>query len=210
MRYLSLALILALASCGEAQPEQVEPTPAQVEPEPAPITHECVEFGDGNRPGDKIANATFQNCLGERVELQSTCGDYPLKVLAVSTVWCPACKSYLRSLTYDHQISRAGWDYMIIVAQNADRENDVTLEQCMAYAEELDADPSKVVIDPGFRMSLAGGLIDNCGNGNISLPFMAILDGWDHTYEYSRPCGGSAANGYTNWRDAFLGEIYEE
>ena len=210
MRYLSLALILALASCGEAQPEQAEPTPAQVEPEPAPITHECVEFGDGNRPGDKIGNAAFQNCLGERVELQSTCGDYPLKVIAVSTVWCPACKSYLRSLTYDHQISRAGWDYMIIVAQNAERENDVTLEQCMAYAEEIDADPAKVVIDPGFRMSLAGGLIDNCGDGNISLPFMAILDGWDHTYEYSQGCGGSAANGYTTWRDAFLGEIYEE
>ena len=210
MRYLSLALILALASCGESQPEQAEPTPAQVEPEPAPITHECVEFGDGNRPGDKIGNAAFQNCLGERVELQSTCGDYPLKVIAVSTVWCPACKSYLRSLTYDHQISRAGWDYMVLVAQNAERENDVTLEQCMAYAEEIDADPAKVVIDPGFRMSLAGGLIDNCGDGNISLPFMAILDGWDHTYEYSRGCGGSAANGYTNWRDAFLGEIYEE
>ncbi len=207
MRYLSLALVLALASCGEAQPEQVEPTPAQVEP--APIAHECVEFGDGNQPGDKIANATFQNCLGERVELQSTCGQYPLKALAVSTVWCPACKSTLRALTYDHQISRSGWDYMIIVAQDAERSNDVSLEECMAYAEELDADPSKVVIDPGFRGSIAGGLIDNCGNGNISLPFMAILDGWDHTYEYSRGCGGSAANGYTNWRDAFLGEVHE-
>ena len=90
MRYLSLALVLALSSCGESQPEQVEPTPAQVEPEPAPITHECVEFGDGNRPGDKIANAVFQNCLGERVELQTTCGEYPLKVVAVSTVWCGA------------------------------------------------------------------------------------------------------------------------
>ena len=50
MRYLSLALILALASCGESQPEQAEPTPAQVDPEPALITHECVELGGGNRP----------------------------------------------------------------------------------------------------------------------------------------------------------------
>ena len=97
MRYLSLALVLALTSCGEQQPSQEEPLPAPVEP--PPITHECVEFADGNRPGDKIANASFQNCLGQRVELQSTCGEYPLKVLAVSTVWCPACKSYLRIVT---------------------------------------------------------------------------------------------------------------
>ena len=208
MRFLSLVLILGFAGCGDT-PAENDNEP-RVDPEPAPIAHECVEFGDGNRPGDKIANATFQNCLGERVEVQSTCGQYPLKVLAISTVWCPACKSTLRSLTYDHQISRGAWDYMILVAQDAQRDNDVSLDECMAYAEELDADPAKVVIDPGFRGSIGGGLIDNCGGGSISLPFMAILDGRDHTYEYSRGCGGSAANGYTNWRDAFLGEIYEE
>ena len=63
---------------------------------------------------------------------------------------------------------------MILVAQNAEREKNVTLEQCMAYAEEVDADPAKVVLDPGFRMSIGGGLIDNCGDGNISLPFIAM------------------------------------
>ncbi len=65
MRYLSLALILALASCGESQPEQAEPTPAQVEPEPALITLECVEFGDGKRPGEQIGHAAFREAQRE-------------------------------------------------------------------------------------------------------------------------------------------------
>ena len=210
MRFLSLALIFSLACCGGSPAEPTKDRPA-ITPDPAPIAHECTEFSDGNSPGDRIANATFQNCLGERVELHSTCGEYPLKVLAVSTVWCPACKSYLRSLTYDHQISRGGWDYLILVAQDASRSNDISLDECMAYAEELDADPAKVALDPGFGTVWMGGLIDICpNNGSISLPFMAILDGWDHKYEYSKACNGSAENGYTSWRAAFLGEIYED
>ena len=211
MRFLSLALIFSFACCGDPSLE----TPAQDQPaittDPTPITHECLEFGDGNRPGDRIADASFTNCLGETVNLHDTCGQYPLKVLAVSTVWCPACKSYLRGLTYDHQISRGGWDYLILVAEDVSHSSDISLEECMAYAEELDADPAKMVLDPGFRQSWQGSLIDMCvSNGSLSLPFMAILDGWDNKYEYSKSCRGSAENGYTNWRDAFLGEIYED
>jgi len=209
MRFLSLVLAFGFAGCGDT-PTENDNEP-RVEPEPTPITHQCSETGDGNRPGDLISNAIFQNCLGERIELHSTCGEYPLKVLAISTVWCPACKSYLRALTYDHQISRGGWDYLILVAQDAGHSNDVSLDECMAYAEEIGADPAKVALDLGFATTWMGGLIDICPrNGSISLPFMSILDGWDHKYEYSKSCSGSAENGYTSWRDAFLGELYED
>ena len=209
MKYISLFFILALAAFGESQ---VQPAP-----DPAPdtgslkIANQCLEDGEGKNPGDRLANASFTNCLGETVWLHDTCGETPLKALIISTVWCPACKSTLRGLTYDYQISGGTWDYLIIVAEDASRSSDVSLEECLAYAEQVDADPAKMVLDPGFHQTWQGGLINLCtNNGSLSLPFMSILDGDDNKYEYSRSCQGSAENGYTNWRDAFLGELNEQ
>jgi hypothetical protein len=80
----------------------------------------------------------------------------------------------------------------------------------MEYAEKIQADPARVLLDPNWRSSINGGLIDVCpNNGAISLPFMGILDSWDFTYEYSRPCGGSGED-RSNWRDSFIGELREE
>ena len=209
MKYITLFFILATTACGESQVQPV--------PEPASdaglhkTVSQCLQAGEGNNPGDKLANAYFTNCLGETVWLHDTCGETPLKVLVVSTVWCPACKSNIRSLTYDHQISQGSWDYLILVAEDATHSPDVSLEECMDYAEELDADPAKVALDLGFIKSLRGGLINMCTrNGSLSLPFMSILDGDDNKYEYSNSCQGSAENGYTSWRDAFLGELNEQ
>ncbi len=83
------------------------------------------------------------------------------------------------------------------------------MEECLDYASQLEADPAKMVLDPNFNITLGTELIDVCANnGSISLPHMAILDGWDMTYEYSRVCEERYPNGnYTSWREAFISEL---
>jgi len=204
-------LLVGLVACGEA-PLEDAPDAGVMDAGPVEPQHDCEEWGTGNGIGDKLQNARFMNCYGEEVWLHDGCGETKLKVFAISTVWCPACKSYLRGLTFDHAISGgddADWDYLIAVAQDATRSPDISAAECMAYAAELEADPAKMVLDPNFNITLGTQLIDVCSsNGSISLPHMAILDGWDMTYEYSGVCKERYPNGnYTNWREAFIGEL---
>ena len=179
---------------------------------PVEVQHGCIEGGTGDGIGDQLGNAAFINCLGEEVRLHDGCGENKLRVLAITTVWCPACKAYLRGITFDHAISggeNAQWDYLIAVAQDASGSPDISPEECLAYAALVEADPAKMVIDPNFSITMGTQLIDVCpSNGSISLPHMAILDGWDMTYEYSRVCKERYPNGsYTNWREAFISEL---
>jgi len=208
-----LALLGAFAiACGEPALTNLDAGPSQDAGSEA-AEHACEERGTGSGVGDKLRNATFTNCLGDEVQLHDGCGERKLRVLAISTVWCPACKSYLRGLTFDHAISGgrdASWDYLIIVAQDATRSPEISLLECMAYANELGADPDRVVLDPNFTITLGADLIDVCGGGSISLPHMAILDGDDMAYEYSRVCKERYPNGaYQSWREAFLAELNE-
>jgi hypothetical protein len=203
--------LIGILACGEAPPEgTLDAGPADAGPvEP---DHGCEERGTGNGIGDQLHNATFINCLGEEVQLHDGCGENKLRVFAISTVWCPACKAYLRGITFDHAISggdHAQWDYLIAVAQDGTGSPDISPEECLAYAELVEADPAKMVIDPNFNITLGTQLIDVCSdNGSISLPHMAILDGWDMTYEYSKVCTERYPNGsYTNWREAFISEL---
>ena len=207
-KYLLSLFAVSILACG---PDGTIEEPIPEEEVEEVITDECDPLGTGNRPGDKIGDATFINCLGERVSIHSSCGQGKLTVLAIGALWCGACESYFKSLTYDHAISEPGsWDYYIIEGQAEDRSPDISPEACMEYAEKIQADPARVLLDPNWRSSINGGLIDVCpNNGAISLPFMGILDSWDFTYEYSRPCGGSGED-RSNWRDSFIGELREE
>ncbi|MCS5594491.1 MAG: hypothetical protein NZ730_08125 [Porticoccaceae bacterium] len=206
-------LIIGLFACGES------PTGGGLDggyapPSSGPVAPDtgCEEQGTGNGIGDKLGNATFVNRYGDEVSLHDGCGEKKLRALAITTVWCPACKSYLRGLTFDHAISggeESKWDYIIIVAQDASGSPDISPEECIAYAEMVDADPKRMVLDPNFNITIGSQLIDVCSsNGSISLPHMAILDGYDMTYEYSRVCKERYPNGsYTSWRQAFLSEL---
>tara|TARA_Y100001938_G_C8004168_1_gene386420 strand:- start:209 stop:841 length:633 start_codon:yes stop_codon:yes gene_type:complete len=207
-KYLSSFIVVSLLACGAE--DNVE-EPAQQQSIEDTVAHECVAEGTGNLPGDKIADAVLVNCLGERVSIHSSCGKGKLTVVALGALWCGACEGYFKSLTYDHAISEPGsWDYYIIEGQALDRSTNITPEACVEYAEKINADPARVLIDPNWRTSINSGLIDVCSsNGSISLPFMSILDSWDFTYEYSRPCGGSSDD-RSNWRESFIGELREE
>jgi hypothetical protein len=208
--YLFLFAVSGIMACG---PEQTDDAPIEnpAAEEPVP-SHSCDPIGTGNSPGDQIADASFVNCYGDRVSIQTSCGEKKLTVLAIGALWCGACKGYFRGLTYDFAISggeNANWDYYIIEGQDNSRSPDISSEECMAYAAEIEADPARVLIDPNWNRTF-GGLINACPtNGSFSLPFMAILDNDDFTYEYSRSCGG-VEDDRTNWRESFLGELSEE
>ena len=206
-----VAFLVSLLACGEA-PVDGTLDAGPVDAGPVEVQHGCIEGGTGDGIGDQLGNAGFINCLGEEVRLHDGCGENKLRVLAITTVWCPACKAYLRGITFDHAISggeNAQWDYLIAVAQDVSGSPDISPEECLAYAELVEADPAKMVIDPDFSITMGTQLIDVCpSNGSISLPHMSILDGWDMKYEYSRACKERYPNGsYTNWREAFISEL---
>ena len=207
-KYLSTFIAVSLLACGT---DGSVDEPIQDQHLEEVLSHECVTRGTGNSPGAKIGDATFLNCFGDTVSIHSSCGQGKLTVLAIGALWCGACEGYYKSLTYDHEISEPGsWDYYIIEGQAQDRSTNITPEACIEYAEKINADPARVLIDPNWRTSINGGLIDVCSsNGSISLPFMSILDSWDFTYEYSRSCGGSSDD-RSNWRESFIGELREE
>jgi len=208
--YLLLLAFAVLSACGTEKANEERNNPPVTQP--PPNEHSCEPLGTGTNVGDQIADETFINCYGDRVNIQSSCGEKKLTVLGIGAFWCGACKGYFRGLTYDFILSggeEADWDYYIIEGQDNARSPDISLEECMDYAAEIEADPARVLIDPNWNKTFSG-IINACpANGSYSLPFMAILDGDDFTYEYSRSCGGSSGD-RSNWRDAFLGELSED
>ena len=104
-KYLLSLFAVSILACG---PDGTIEEPIAEEEVEEVITDECDPLGTGNRPGDKIGDATFVNCLGERVSIHSSCGQGKLTVLAIGPLWCGDCERYFKSLTYHPAIAEPG------------------------------------------------------------------------------------------------------
>ncbi|MGM0577183.1 MAG: hypothetical protein ACQEXJ_15770 [Myxococcota bacterium] len=147
------------------------PTPPSPEPYPSTTEHGqpvapepaqpgCVPEGTGALVGDNIADFELRNCYGEAVPFQDSCGSFDATWVMGVTAWCTACTELLDGLASQMtgEITpetlatfRPGVDLKIVLFENL-QSGEPTLDQCMAYAEGRDLDPSLVYVDYGLPL----------------------------------------------------------
>ena len=159
-----VAVLIGILACGEVPLEgTLDAGPADAGP--VEVDHGCEERGTGNGIGDQLRNATFINCLGEEVRLHD--GAAKINYRSLPSAQSGALPARLTSeaspsTTPSLAARHAQWDYLIAVAQDATGSPDISPEECLAYAELVEADPAKMVIDPNFSITMGTQLIDVC------------------------------------------------
>jgi hypothetical protein len=144
----------------------------------------CVAEGTGKALGEKIANYTLTNCLGEEVTLHDQCGITQAIWMIATAAWCGSCESYVKSvMDYWNQHKNRGLQVRFLFGED-NNGSQPTTQQCVAWAEGHGVDPSMVYIDHDgsgpWRTTWSH--IENYAQGSIALPWEGILKGADMEY----------------------------
>lgn len=161
------------------------------------FVHECDERGTGSGVlGDRIANFTFKNCLGDDVSLHDVCGRRKALWLVGSAGWCGACIAHFPEVVQrTRELRSQGLETLIFVSETENYEG-VTEEWCQGFADEHGLDPARTIFQPGGPDGLQtlwnyvrpnGG-----GGGTIGLPWEVVLDPYDMTFFWDPSMGVSA------------------
>jgi len=160
--------------------------PIDVALESVEVPGDCADPADGNQLGDRVGDMTLRACDGSEHKLHDRCGKAKaVWVLAVAG-WCAACEQRVPEAAAFLQANEArGLDLVILLGEDAS-ENPPTPEYCMEYAQSHGVDPSIVYIDnvQGDAWADAFQIMDSYSGGNISLPWEAVLRGYDLRYEF--------------------------
>lgn len=149
----------------------------------------CVTKGTGDQIGDQIADFSLQNCNGDIVSLHSRCGKTKAIWIAAVTGWCQYCGDAVDAMAQAYtQYASQGLDVMVVLGQNASQ-GAPTLTYCKRYAKSHNIDPSLVYIDNTNGKSWYT-LFNNINDYNMTgIPWQAVLDGADMSYDYCDTCG---------------------
>ena len=160
--------------------------PIDVPLESVEVPGDCADPGDGNELGDRVGDMTLRACDGSERTLHARCGNAKaVWVLAVAG-WCAACEQRVPEAAAFLQTNEArGLDLVILLGEDAN-ENPPTPEYCLEYAQSHGVDPSMVYMDniQGDAWADAFQIMDSYSGDSVSLPWEAVLRGYDLRYDF--------------------------
>jgi len=138
----------------------------------------CVAAGSGRRLGDKIADFTLPNCLGDPVSLHAACGTARAVWLVLATGWCSACAEHLPDVAEIAEAQRdLGLRALVILGEN-EAGTEPSQAFCAEYAAAMGLDPASVLIDwSGDRgFATVEDHVELYSGDGLSLPWDGVLD----------------------------------
>lgn len=187
MRHLLVASLALAGLVGCADEMSGDPTfapePVGLVEQSAVFVNECDAQGGGGSLGDRVGNFTLQNCYGEEISLHDYCGRRRAIWIIGSAGWCGACTSYVPGAFQEFIANRHDGVELFIALSEDTEYNAPTPEYCFHYAEQKGVDPARVLIDPGFATTWS--MISPGGGGSVGLPWEAVLDPYDMSYEWT-------------------------
>ena len=163
-------------------------------------TDTCVAAGTGREVGDKIANFSLTNCLGEPVALHDRCGEARAVWVVLSAGWCSACAAHLPEVA-EVQAARTGDGLQVLVVLGEDADGaEPSLAFCQEYAASMGLDPASVVIDwrDGESFAEVGDRLELYSDEGLGLPWDGVLDGLAMRYVWAGARDGGTAGDVVN------------
>lgn len=158
-------------------------------------TDTCLAAGTGRAVGDKVADFTLTNCLGDPVSLHAGCGETRALWVVLTAGWCTACAAHIPDVVaWTAPREELGVELLVVLGEDA-AGGEPSPAYCLEYAAAMGLEPSQVVMDwrGGEPWATVAEHLDLYSDGSLGLPWDGVLDGATMRYAWAYTHSGGDA-----------------